>query len=49
MELGAKVQKVILIKEYLEEGFTLQASVKKAEIRLVSTIEVFDKLQNEKV
>jgi len=41
------IKKITLIKDYLEEGFTLQASVKKADERLISTIEVFDKLQNE--
>mgnify|MGYP000176139077 FL=1 len=41
------IKKITLIKEYLEEGFTLQASVKKADERLISTLEVFDKLQKE--
>ena len=43
------IKKITLIKEYLEEGFTLQASVKKADEKLVSTVEVFEKLQMENV
>lgn len=41
------IKKIIFITEFLEEGFTLQASVKKADERLIPTIEVFKKLQSE--
>lgn len=42
------VKKIILIKDFMEEGFTLNASVKKANEKLIPTIELFetlDKLQ----
>lgn len=41
------IKKILYIKEFLEEGFTLQASVKKADEKLISTIEVFSKLKNQ--
>ena len=39
------IKKILYIKDFLEEGFTLQASVKKADEKLVSVIEVFEKIQ----
>lgn len=41
------VKKILLISEFLEEGFTLNASVKKAEEKLIPTIEVFEKLKKQ--
>lgn len=42
------VKKVLYIKDFIEEGFTLQASVKKADEKLIPVIEVFEKLRQDK-
>jgi len=40
------VKKILIIKDFMEEGFTLQASVKKADEKLIPVIKVFNTLQN---
>jgi len=40
------VKKILFIKDFMEEGFTLQASVKKADEKLIPVIKVFNTLQN---
>jgi DNA-binding transcriptional MerR regulator len=43
------VKKVLYIKEFTEEGFTLQSAVKKADEKLIPVVKVFEELrQNEK-
>ncbi len=40
------IKKVLYIKEFTEEGFTLQASVKKADEKLIPVVKVFHELKN---
>jgi len=40
------VKKILFIKDFMEEGFTLQASVKKADEKLIPVVKVFNKLQS---
>ena len=39
------IKKVLLIKEYIEEGFTLTAGAKKADTKLLASLEVFNELR----
>lgn len=38
------IKKILYIKDFMEEGYTLQASVKKADEKLIPIIEVFNSL-----
>ena len=40
------VKKILYIKDFMEEGYTLQASVKKADEKLIPIIKVFNTLHN---
>jgi len=41
------IKKILLIKELLDEGFTLKACVKKVDETLTPLVETFDKLKKE--
>lgn len=43
-----QLKKILLIKELLDEGFTLEASARKVETRMESMAKIFEQLKNKK-
>lgn len=43
-----QLKKILLIKELLDEGFTLEASAKKVDNRMESMAKIFEQLKNKK-